>query len=238
MQEFIAAINDNTGKQITIVFYRKNDGVISQMADAVYTLYISSIVNTEKDLDLTLTNGATSDGKTDVHVKIPQTASFTSVTSSEWHVEFDTPTTRQVIKILFPAKIVETPTQVHVNKPSIKEIRNEKDELVRLYIETPEEGATMQFLNQISQVIDQLMKSWNIIRVTTDNSEIEFKDKSVKYDSIELVTIPGNNFFELYVESEQGIEQLEMATTISIDIEHNAIEYTLDDVSYKVSKSL
>lgn len=236
VQEFLSQLQSNYNSQVTVLFYRKVDGIIQQMADASYTLYIVSAGIQDSSLQLRLTNGMENAGRSEMNIIIPNTAVYIKQSETEWQVEYPLDNKVQVIKVLFTPKVFAKPSQVVVGKPAIKEFRNNNGELARLYIESPEEGANIEYLNKIKSVLDQLLSSWITITVTGSDL-VDFAGEVVTYSGIELIMLPGNTFYELQLETAKGERTLEIATTLSVDLEKSKISFSLEGDTFEIKKS-
>ncbi|MCC7303852.1 hypothetical protein IT418_00320 [bacterium] len=236
MQDFISALNEQLKAQITILFHHKTDGLLQQVADASYTLYLSSYTATDSVITLQLSNGMEGDARSDLTVSLPISSQFTKKNDTEWQVEYETASKTQNVRLLFTPKISAKSSQVKVETPSIKEFRDDEGKLARLYIETPEEGVNLTYLHKINSILGQLLGSWSNIIITTKNSDLDFTNEPVNYVTIELLPIPGNAFFELQVNTVKGDRTLEIATTLVIDLVKSRITFTLEEIEYQIAK--
>jgi len=236
MNEFLAALQQWVSQQITVIFYHKTNGVLQSTADASYVLYLQSANILENELTATLTNGMSGDSQSLLSVTLPSTAQITRTSETEWIADYEVNGKQLRVRFLFPKKTTATPSQVYVQKPTVKEIKDSTGKLIRLYLETPEEGATIEFLENMKQVVEQLLSTWQVISVKSTSEELEEFPSAMTFKSIELVSLPGNVFFEVVTTSPQGERAFEMATTLTLDFVKSTIVYELEGASYEIKK--
>lgn len=236
MNELLSALQQRVNEQVTVIFYHQTNGIVQSTADATYVLYLRSASSTEQGLTSVFSNGMSGDAESILTVVLPSTSTLSQLSESEWQADYMIDSRELRVRFLFQPKIAAQPSQVYVNKPTVKEIKDNTGKLLRLYLETPEEGATIEFLENMKQVVEQLLTSWQVISVKSTSEELEEFPDEMTFKSIELVSLPGNVFFEVITTSAQGERSIDLATTLTLDFQKSSISYELEGASYEIRK--
>jgi hypothetical protein len=236
MNELLSALQQRINQQVTIIFYHRTNGIVQSTADATYVLYLRSATVDVQNLTAVFSNGMSGNAESVLTVVLPSAAEITSLSESEWQADYAANSRELRVRFLFQPKLTAQPSQIHVNKPTVKEIKDDAGNLIRLYLETPEEGATIDFLKSMKQVVEQLLTTWQVISVKSTSEDLEEFPDEMTFKSIELVSLPGNVFFELITTSTQGERSIEVATTMTLDFQKSTISYELEGASYEIHK--
>lgn len=237
MEEFLAELQQYIHQQLTLIFYRKVDGIVQQMADATYSLYLDRTTSDNGTTTLFFTNGMDNEGKSSISVVLPASTQASKITEEEWHMEYAVGEQSIVVKLLLPKVTRAVPSQIEVGKPNVKEVRDPAGNLLRLYLETPEEGASIAYLDNLKKIITQLFTAWQDFTVTTSGETAEDLSGTMTFSALEWVSLPGNIFFEVRATSPQGDKTLEIATTVMVDLENSRITYELDGQNFQIAKA-
>lgn len=236
MNELLSALQQRINEQVTVIFYHQTNGIVQSTADATYVLYLRSASPSEQGLTSVFSNGMSGEAESILTIVLPSTSTLSQISESEWQVDYTIDTRELRVRFLFQPKITAKPSQVSVKKPTVKEIKDSAGNLIRLYLETPEEGATIEFLQNMKQVVGQLLSSWQVISVKSTSEELEEFPDEMTFKSIELVSLPGNVFFEIITTSAQGERSIDLATTLTLDFQKSSISYELEGASYEIRK--
>lgn len=234
VKEFLQDIATYKNRPVTVIFLHRSDEIAQQITDSTYSLYLDDITTHESHTLLTFHNGMDGEAKSTVLVNLPENAICKKISSAVWEVEY--PKNDLTIITRFQLPKIEATTRPDTAKPYLNEVRSKEGNLEKIIIDTPEIGANISFIENVSKIIAQILTAWHKFSISSVTQTDNEANKIYEYQHIETVTLPGNVFFEVQTLCDGNEESLEVATSFVVDLKASTISYQLDEILYTIRR--
>ena len=235
MDDFLKFLQSHSRSPINVQFFKRNNASDHIQAEASYSVVVEEFIKeTDDSLKLLCSNGMAGPGKSTVTIVFPSHSEFEQ-NENIWEISYRLSTEAVSIRCTFPKVLRVNKAEQTLSKPQIKEFRNDKGNLARIYIDIPEGSSDIYFVQKTEELLTQLLTTWRVFSlVRRIGVSTTWKYKRLQFESINAVTLPGNMFFELQAYESNELINIEVGTELAINLDKGILSFVFDDIQYEL----